>query len=162
MYAPSVAMAPDLSRCRRPDLPRPAIEQQVRQAVRDDLANAASKPPYEAPLNVLAVARRTGFDRKTLKKYGLDAEIVAAARQQSRGSKLSPKQEQRRSDTDALHVRDQEIALLRQRCEGLVGQICLAEGNAQRLGIDPTELWKPLPMPDRSVSRAGGLKPRRA
>jgi len=85
-------------------------------------------------------------------------DIAVAAKQQSRGGKLSPQQAQRRSHTDALHQRDHEITLLRQKCEGLVAQICLAEGNAQRLGIDPAELWKPLPMPDRSVSRAGGWK----
>jgi hypothetical protein len=45
--------------------------------VRDDIAVAVSKLPGEAPLNVLAVAKRTGFDRKTLTKYGLDAEIAA-------------------------------------------------------------------------------------
>lgn len=139
-------------------MPRPAIEEQVRQAVREYLVVAVSKSPGEAPLNVLAVAKRTGFDRKTLKKYGLDVDIAVAAKQQSRGGKLSPQQEQRRSHTDALHQRDHEITLLRQKCEGLVAQICLAEGNAQRLGIDPAELWKPLPMPDRSVSRAGGWK----
>ena len=31
-------------------------------------------------------------------------------------------------------VRNTEIVTLRQRCEGLVARICLAEGNAQRLG----------------------------
>ena len=142
-------------------MPRPAIDEQVRRTVRDYLAVAVNKLPGEAPLNVLAVAKCTGFDRKTLKKYGLDAEIAAAAKQQSRGGKLSAQQEQRQSHTDALHQRDQEISLLRRRCEGLVAQICLAEGNAQRLGIDPTELWKSLPAPDRSVSRAGGWKTHR-
>ena len=142
-------------------MPRPAIDEQVRQAVREYLTVSVNKLPGEAPLNVLAVAKRTGFDRKTLKKYGLDAEIAAAAKQQSTGSKLSPQQEQQRSHADALQQRDQEIALLRQRCERLIAQICMAEGNAQRLGIDPTELWKSLPAPDRSVSRAGGWKTHR-
>ena len=142
-------------------MPRPVIETRVRQAVRDYLAVAASKLPGDAPLNVLAVAKRMGFDWKTLKKYGLDVEIAAAAKQQSSGGRLSPQQGQRRSHADALHDRDQEIALLRQRCEGLVAQICLAEGNAQRLAIDPIELWKPLPVPDRSVSRAGKWQSRR-
>jgi len=31
-------------------------------------------------------------------------------------------------------IRDHEIAALRARCENLVARICLAEGNAQRLG----------------------------
>lgn len=130
----------------------------MRQAVRGYIATAMATTPTVAPLNVLAVAKQTGFDRKTLKKYGLDIEIVAAAEEQKKGDRPSPPQ--RRSQADALHVRDEEIATLRQRCEGLVARICIAEGNAQRLGIDPVELWKPLPMPDRSVSHAGGRQRR--
>ena len=115
------------------------------------------KPAEEAPLNVLTVAKQTGFDRKTLKKYGLDIEIGTAAKAQA---KASPRDASRRSPADSLRDRDQEIASLRVRCEGLVARICIAEGNAQRLGIDPAELWKPLMMPDRSASRAGSPRHR--
>jgi hypothetical protein len=114
-----------------------------------------NKSAEEAPLNVLAVAKRTGFDRKTLKKYGLDIEVATAAKQQRQAVKLSPREVVRRSEADSLRDRDNEITALRARCEGLVARICLAEGNAQRLGIDPVELWKPLATPDRSVSHAG-------
>jgi hypothetical protein len=138
-------------------VPRPSVEDHVRKAVRDYLAAAVSKSGEEAPLNVLAVAKRTGFDRKTLKKYGLDIEIGTAAKTQA---KASPRSAPPRSPADSLRDRDQEIASLQIRCEGLVARICIAEGNAQRLGIDPAELWKPLMMPDRSVSRAGSLKHR--
>ena len=41
------------------------------------------------------------------------------------------------------------------RCEALVEQVCLAEGSAQRLGIDPVEFSKPLPLPDRTLPRGG-------
>ena len=136
-------------------MPRPSMEDEVREAVRVYLASAVAKSPEEAPLHVLAVAKQTGFDRKTLKKYGLDMEIAAAAEEQAKGSELSPRETQRRSQADALHDRDLEISALRQRCESLVARICIAEGNAQRLGIDPVELWKPLMMPNRSVSHAG-------
>jgi hypothetical protein len=135
------------------------MEDQVRQAVRGYLATVVARTPAVAPLNVLAVAKQTGFDRKTLKKYGLDIEIVAAAKEQKKGAKPCPTP--RRSQADALRDRDEEIATLRQRCEGLIAQICIAEGNAQRLGIDPIELWKPLAMPDRSVSHASGGPRRR-
>jgi hypothetical protein len=136
-------------------VPRPPIEDGVRLAVRDYLAAAVTRSVEEAPLNVLAVAKQTGFDRKTLKKYGLDVDIRAAVQAQAKAGKPSPRETERRSQADALRDRDQDIAILRTRCEGLVAQICLAEGNAQRLGIDPVELWKPLLVPDRSVSRAG-------
>ena len=140
-------------------MPRPPVEEQVRQAVRNYLAAAVTKPAEEAPLNVLAVAKQTGFDRKTLKKYRLDVEVGAAAKQQGKAGRLSLRETRRRSQADAVQDRDQVIADLRQRGERLVARICLAEGNAQRLGIDPVELWKPLLMPDRSVSHAGN-KPR--
>jgi hypothetical protein len=137
-------------------VPRPSVEHAVREAVRRDVADAVAKSAEEAPLNVLAVAKRTGFNRKTLMKYGLDADVAAAAKVQARAGKQSPREAARRSHAEALNDRDQEIAALRQRCEGLIARVCLAEGNAQRLGIDPVELWKPLAMPDRSVPRAAG------
>lgn len=137
-------------------MPRPPIEDTVRQAVRDYLAAAVTKSSEEAPLNVLTVAKQTGFNRKTLKKYGLDVEVTSAAKLQAKAGTVSPREMQRRSQADAIGNRDQEIAALRIRCEALVARICLAEGNAQRLGIDPIELWKPLATPDRSVSRGGG------
>lgn len=36
----------------------------------------------DAPLKTMAVARQVGFNRKTLKKYGLDAEIARASEEQ--------------------------------------------------------------------------------
>jgi hypothetical protein len=56
-------------------MPRPSIEQEVRQAVDAYITAALTKSVEEAPLNVLAVAHQTGFNRKSLKKYRLDVEI---------------------------------------------------------------------------------------
>jgi hypothetical protein len=142
------------------NMPRPSIEHQVRQAVDTYISAALTKSAEEAPLNVLAVAHQTGFDRKTLKKYGLDVGITAAAKRQVGNGKASPREVTQRSQADALRGRDNEIAVLRARCEDLIARICIAEGNAQRLGIDPVELWKALPMPNRSVSHAGGSRRR--
>ena len=82
-------------------------------------------------MNVLAVAKQTGFDRKTLKKYGIDVEIGAAAQAQAKSGKPAPRETERRSHADAIRDRDQEIEALRNRCEALVARICIAEGNAQ-------------------------------
>jgi hypothetical protein len=141
---------------------RPSLEEHVRKAVRDYLLAAETLSPAEAPLSTLAVAKHLNFNRKTLKKYRLDAEIAAAAERQARNGKLSPKEIERRSMNDMLRDRDQEIEAMRRRCEALIAQVCLAEGNAQRLGIDPAELWKPLAMPDRSLPHTGGGRARRA
>ena len=137
-------------------MPRPSVEEKVRLAVREYLVDAVKRSRSEAPLNVFAVAESTGFNRKTLKKYGLDVEIAVAAKNQAKGGKISAREAQQHSHADALRTRDQEISELRHRCEELVARICLAEGNAQRIGIDPVELWKPLAAPDRSIPHPGG------
>jgi hypothetical protein len=135
---------------------RPSLEVNVHKAVREYLLVAQNTSPDEAPLSTLAVARRLNFDRKTLRKYGLDAEIATAAECQARNWGLSAQESGHRSMNDMLRDRDRDIEVLRRRCEALIAQICLAEGNAQRLGIDPAELWKALPMPDRRLPHTRG------
>src|SRR5215469_15339264 len=89
-------------------LPRPKLEQRVRDAVRSYLLAAETLCAAEAPLNTLAVARRVGFNRKTLKKYGLDAEIARASEKQERNGKISARKSEWRSYADTLHERDCE------------------------------------------------------
>lgn len=105
------------------------------------------RSPEEAPLNVLAVAYQTDFNRKTLKKYGLDVELQP--RQNNRPGTARRRRERSLNDLKQTHcgIGITRIATLRTGCEGLVAGICITEGNAQGLGIDPVELWKPLPMP---------------
>lgn len=134
---------------------RPSLEDRVRHAVSEYLAAAVAQPVEDTPLNTLAVAKRLGFDRKTLKKYGLDREIEAAAERQAGNGRISRAAAARRAASEKLRQRDQEIEAMRHRCEALIAQVCLAEGNAQRLGIDPAELWKPLVMPDRRLPHTG-------
>jgi hypothetical protein len=134
---------------------RPKIENLVRRAVQDYLVVAEKLSPEESPLNTISVARRLGIDRKTLKKYGLDLVIAKAAERQARNGKGSPRELERRSHADMLRGRDQEIDLMRKRCEALIAKVCLAEGNAQRLGIDPDELWLALPVPPRTLPHTG-------
>ena len=141
-------------------MPRPKLEEKVRDTVRSYLVTAETQSAEEAPLNTLAVARRVGFNRKTLIKYGLVAEIARSCEKQAHNGKTSARESQQRGYTEILRERNCEIEAMRRRCEALVAQVCLAEGNAQRLGIDPTDLWKPLLVPDRSVPNTGKLRGR--
>src|SRR5215813_5587897 len=49
----------------------------------------------------------------------------------------------------------------REKNKKLVAQIAIIEVNAARLGIDPEELYKPIPKPIRTVSRAGATSRKR-
>ena len=137
---------------------RPSLEECVRKAVREDLLIAEQLSAEEAPLNTLAVAERINFDRKTLKKYHLDEDIAAAAKRQASHGNPSPKEVERRSIQNRLRAQAQETEAMRRRCEALIERVCLAEGNAQRIGIDPAELWKPLTLPNRSLPHTGGRR----
>lgn len=139
---------------------RPSSEEKVRQSVREYLAIAVREPAEDAPLNTFAVARRLGINRKTLKKYRLDQDIAAAAERQAGAPKVSRREAEREAFKVKLQQRDQEILQMRGRCEALIAQVCLAEGNAQRLGIDPAELWKPLTVPDRRLPHTIGRRRR--
>jgi hypothetical protein len=54
-----------------------------------------------------------------------------------------------------LRDRDRKISELEHRAKATLALIALVEMNAARLGINPEELYVPVPKPDRRVSRAG-------
>jgi hypothetical protein len=90
-------------------VPRPTLVEKAREAVRSYLLTAEMLSPEKAPLNTLSVAHALGFNRKTLKKYGLDVEIARASERQARNGNISPHDSERRSYADKLHQRDSEI-----------------------------------------------------
>lgn len=134
---------------------RPSIEGGLRHKLLEYLKGAELLSSEEAPLNTLAVARALGVNRKTIIKYRLDEEIKAAKLRQRANSASSPKKRARLdAESRIIELRRQAVEMTN-KCEGLIVKICLAEGNAQRLGINPTELWRDLPLPNRSVPHTG-------
>src|SRR5258708_11456465 len=53
----------------------------------------------------------------------------------------------------SLAERDARITQLERANQLLLARIALVEANAQRLSIDPAELWKPVTPPPRLVDR---------
>ena len=131
-------------------MPRPSEESSVRARVAAELLAAEQAEPGRYPLSLNAVAKRTGISRVTLRKYGLDALIRDAARRQV-GAKRTQAQKARLEAS--VHIKDLQERFARavRANEALLAQIALAEGNAQRLGIDPSELWRPIATPDRKA-----------
>lgn len=129
---------------------RPSEAERVRRLVLDDIARAETAEPGQYPINLYAVSRRTGVHRATIKKYDLlDLITQAAARQNS--SRLTEAQRTRRDAADRLKAKDAELESLRRRGEALAARLALVEGNAQRLGIDPSELYRPVEAPPRTT-----------
>jgi HD-like signal output (HDOD) protein len=130
---------------------RPSIQEIARERVLIDLEAALmANPPGIVPITLVAVSRRTGVSRMTLRKYGLDAHVREAA-ERSQAVTRTRIHQVRHEAEDRLRERDALIAQLRQANEALLAHVALAESNAHRLGIDPDELWQPIPTPPRLV-----------
>ena len=136
-------------------MPRPSIEDELRKVLREYLERGELLSAEEAPLNTLAVAKALDVDRKTLKKYGLGAEIAASAKRQMQNATLSPRQLASRAADMAIKEQNRRIGEMIRRNEALLERLCLVEGNAQRLGIDPRELSQPLRLPNRTLPHTG-------
>ena len=132
-------------------MPRPPEEERVRKLVDADLAAAeAAVPAGSIPVSTTAVSRRTHGHRKTLARYGLDALMEqTAARIRERVDVVTRRE--RKAVSDQLAERNARIAQLQRANELLVARIALAEANAQRLSIDPAELWQPVTPPPRAL-----------
>jgi hypothetical protein len=129
---------------------RPSAEASVRARVAAELQAAEQAEPGRYPLSLNAVAKRTGISRITLRKYGLDVPIRAAARHQAGARRTQAEQARAAASRRIADLRECLAEAVRAN-EALLGQIALAEGNAQRLGIDPSELWAPIAMPLRTT-----------
>lgn len=104
-------------------MPRPKLDAKVREAVRNYLQIGLTLPREQAPLNIRAVAHQLGFNRKTLKKYGLDAEIASTSKRQESNGKTGTRESERRSYSRAMHEQDLEIEAMRKRCEALLARV---------------------------------------
>jgi hypothetical protein len=67
------------------------------------------------------------------------------AEKRSRNAENSDGGQKKASVANTLQALRQEVLTMRERNLNLVARLALIEGNAERLGIDPEELYKPLP-----------------
>lgn len=132
---------------------RPSQKRAVLKAVREDLLRAEVESPDVMPINFKAIAERTGFDRRTIKRHA-EKEIRKAQQAQERNN-LSAARQEEEAYRDRLREKDEEVAKWREQYETLLHRVTQMEHNAVRLGIDPEGLYADLTPVDRSWSRAG-------
>jgi hypothetical protein len=111
---------------------------------------AVRRNPAAYRLDVKSVAVALGVSRTSLYKYGLD-RMIREARQQQEEMDEEPSNRL----SDVLAQLRQELKVAEQRNKALLTRLNMIEANAARLGIDPEELYRPLPKPMRAVSHAG-------
>jgi hypothetical protein len=133
---------------------RPSERDLIEPNVRDYCNRAVKSTAEEMPLSFLGMSQRLQVNRATLKKYF--STLIKTAQQKQQGNDKTGEVKRRPLEcAEKLRNRDQEIFALTQRNKGLLALNALVELNAARLGINPEELYVPVPKPDRRVSRAG-------
>ena len=133
---------------------RPSERDKIEPKVREYCESASKTTPQEMPLSFLGMSQRLNINRATLKKHFVNLIKKAQLKQVANPKSIAHKRK-RRECTDMLRDRDQKISQLEQRAKATLALIALVEINAARLGINPEELYVPVPKPDRRVSRAG-------
>lgn len=143
-------------------MPRSSKEDEVRKKVLAYLKNAEAGDPSDFPIDVRNISRRVRCSPTTIYKYGLENEISAARKRQANNNPEARRASKRQKDKNAIRAVRSELEKHTQINKGLVARLALVEYNAARLGIDAEELYKPMPKPIRSTSRAGKRRNRRA
>jgi len=133
---------------------RPSERDKIEPKVRDYCSRAVKTTAEEMPLSFLGISQRLNVNRTTLKKYF--SSLIKKAQHQQQGNSATGERKRRPLEcAEKLHIRDQEISALTEQNKALLALNALIELNAARLGINPEELYVPVPKPDRRVSRAG-------
>ena len=136
-------------------MPRPSKQEEITGAVQHYLSQGEVRSAEECPLHVRGVAIALHVSPTTLYKYGLDQLIEAAHKRQMHFATSSETGREHHATKDRLQELRGALEQEQLRNKGLVVQVVLMEANAARLGFNPEELYKPIPKPLRSVSRAG-------
>ena len=129
-------------------------EAEVRADVLEYLAEAVSSTPQVKPITWLGISKALRFHRNTLRKYVSEADLDRARETQRRQYKSAIASVRRTVDERvkaALAERDRARA----DYERVLGTLARVEANAQRLNINPDELYRSLEVPPRRVARAG-------
>jgi hypothetical protein len=130
-------------------------ESKMTMAVRAYLAAGEDQLPEQYRLDVKHVATAIGVSRTSLYKYGLVAEIQAAAQRQRERLGLAGAPTRRPRWRDLVRRLRAELQQANLRNQALVAQLNLVEANAARLGLDPEALFQPLVKPARTLPRNG-------
>lgn len=136
-------------------MPRSSKEEEVRKKVLAYLKTAEVSDPADFPIDVRNISRSVRCSPTTIYKYGLEDAISASRKRQSDNNPEARRASKRQKNKDAIRAARSEIEEHSKINKGLVARLALVEYNAARLGIDPEDLYRSMPKPLRSASRAG-------
>lgn len=133
---------------------RPSKKDRIIEAVDEYLTKAICESPDEYSIDAKTISEVVNCSRASIYNYGLQDKIREASDKQAKFYKRNGGSGKRtlHDIIDDLRV---EIKRVETHNLNLLERLNLVEANAERLGIDPEELYKPVMTPSRLTPRTG-------
>lgn len=122
------------------------------QKAHDILLKWTKLSPETHPINLARLAKELVVSRQALYDNGVDKEIDRYKALQSKNFSRNQSTPNRKStDQQNIDLRAQ-VTSMQQQLDGWIERWAGVEYNARMLGIDPDEIFAPLPEPQRGGS----------
>lgn len=142
--------------------PRPLRRESLVQKAHEILLKWIKLSPETHPINLARLAKALKVSRQALYDNGLDDEIDRYKALQRKNFSRSRSTPDRKSSDQQIAELKAQVADLQQKLDGWIERWAAVEYNARMLGIDPDDIFAPLPNLERAgIARRSGTRSRR-
>jgi hypothetical protein len=138
--------------------PRPLRREGLVQKAHDILLKWTKLSPETHPINLARLAQELVVSRQALYDNGLDKELGRYEKLQSKNFSRNQSTPNRKSSDQQIADLKEQVTDLQQKLDGWIERWAAVEYNARMLGIDPNEIFAPLPPPGRGPGRIHSQK----
>lgn len=128
---------------------RPLRSGALVKKAREVLLEWASLSPETHPINLTRLANKLKVSRQSLYDNDLDEEIDRYKKLQHKNFSDSQSTPERKDKDQQIADLKEQVIGMQQKLDGWVEKWVAVEYNARVLGIDPDEIFAPLPAPQR-------------
>lgn len=116
---------------------------------REVLLEWASLSPETHPINLARLANKLKVSRQALYDNDVDEEVDRYKKLQRRNFSSSLSTPERKTKDEQIVALNELVISMQQQLDGWIERWVAVEYNARMLGIDPDQIFAPLPEPQR-------------
>ncbi len=135
--------------------PRLLSREGLVQKAHDILLKWTILSPETHPINLARLAKELVVSRQALYDNGLDKEVDRYKKLQSKNFSPNQSTPNRKSSEQQIADLKEQVTDMKQKLDGWIERWAAVEYNARMLGIDPDEIFAPLPAPQRGGAGRG-------
>lgn len=130
--------------------PRPLRREGLVQSAHDVLLKWSTLSPETHPINVSALAKELKVSRQALYDNQVDKEIERYKAIQHKKFSCARAKPNVKSSEQRIVELEAQVRDLQEKLDGWIERWAAVEYNARMMGIDPDEMFAPLPNPQRA------------